>query len=131
MDNSVTIAINFNLSKDAEEERVMHATSNNMKFTPYIDANEVIDEQFQSIPSRYQGNWETSLRGGYFILDSVQLMYYKCHKVNFICCASYIDSSDWINKKKTTTYAINIDGKCFQYASTVALNYEEIKWNPE
>ena len=25
----------------------------------------------------------------------------------------------------------NTDGKCFQYAATVALNYEEIRWNPE
>ena len=24
-----------------------------------------------------------------------------------------------------------MDDKCFQYAATVALNYEEIKWNPE
>ena len=23
------------------------------------------------------------------------------------------------------------DDKCFQYGTTVALNYEEIKWNPE
>ena len=25
----------------------------------------------------------------------------------------------------------NEDDKCFQYAVTVALNYEEINWNPE
>ena len=25
----------------------------------------------------------------------------------------------------------NTDGRCFQYAATVALNYEEIRWNPE
>ena len=25
----------------------------------------------------------------------------------------------------------NTDGKCFQYVATVALNYEEIRWNPE
>ena len=25
----------------------------------------------------------------------------------------------------------NEDDKCFQYAVTVALNYEEIKWNPK
>ena len=26
-----------------------------------------------------------------FIFDSVQLMYYVCHKVNFKCDGSYID----------------------------------------
>ena len=38
----LTIAINFTSSKDTEEECVMHSTSNNIKFTPYNDANEVV-----------------------------------------------------------------------------------------
>ena len=52
------------------------------------------------------------MRGIHFIFDSVQLIYYKCHKVNFRRCGLYIDSPDWIKKKKAT-------------------NYDEIKWNPE
>ena len=35
--------------KRYEEERVMHSTSNNIKFTPYSDVNEVIDELFESL----------------------------------------------------------------------------------
>ena len=34
-------------------------------------------------------------------------------------------------KKKATINPKNEDYKCFQYAATVALNYEEINWNPE
>ena len=45
--------------------------------------NEIIDEVFESLLSLYQGNLETSMEGSDFIFDSVQLMYYKCHKVNF------------------------------------------------
>ena len=37
-----------------------------------------------------------------FIFDLVQLMYYRCHKVNFRRSSSYIDSPDWIKKKKAT-----------------------------
>ena len=66
------------------------------------------------------------MRGSEFIFDSVQLMYYKCCKVNFRCCGSYIDSPDWIKKKKATTNLKNKDDKCFQYTVTVALNYGEI-----
>ena len=73
----------------------------------------------------------TSTRGTNFIFDSVQLMYYKCHKVNFKRGRSYINSPDWIKKKKTTINRKNGDDKCFQYAATVALNYEEIKWDSE
>ena len=39
----LTIAINFISSKDAEEERVMHSRSDNIKFASYNDANEVVD----------------------------------------------------------------------------------------
>ena len=39
----LTIAINFVSSRDTEEERVMHSTSDNIKLTPYNDANEVVN----------------------------------------------------------------------------------------
>ena len=66
-----------------------------------------------------------------FIFDSVELMFYKCHEVNFRRGGSHTDSPDWIKKKKATINPKNINDKCFQYAAAVALNYEEIKSNPE
>ena len=89
------IAINFISSKDTEEERVMHSNSDNIKFTSYNDANEVVNELFESLPSKYQDNFKTSVRGRDFIFDSVQLRCYKCHKVSFKRGGSYNDSSDW------------------------------------
>ena len=71
------------------------------------------------------------MRGSDFILDSVHLIYYKCHKVHFSCGGSYIDSPDWIKKKKATINLKNKDDKCFQYAVIVVLNYEEIELHPE
>ena len=52
----------------------MHSRSNNIKFTYYNDAKEVVDELINSLRSRYQGNLETSMRESDFIFDSVQLM---------------------------------------------------------
>ena len=63
----LTFAINFISSKDLEEERVMHWTSNNTKFTYYSDANEVVNELFESLCSKYQDNLETSMEGSDFI----------------------------------------------------------------
>ena len=80
----------------------MHSKSEDIKFTSYNDANKVVDELFDSLRLRYQDNLETSMRGSDFIFDSVQLMYYKCHKVNFRCSGSYSDFPDWIKKKKVT-----------------------------
>ena len=60
-----------------------------------IDPQTLVDELFESLCSRYQDNLETSMRESDFIFDLVQLMYYKCHKVNFRRSGSY---SDWIKK---------------------------------
>ena len=94
------IAINFISSKDTEEERVMHSTSVNIKFTPYNNENEVVNELFDLLRLKYQDNLNTSMRGSDFIFDSVQPMYYKCHKVNYKRSGSYIDSPNWIKNKK-------------------------------
>ena len=97
----LAIAINFISSKDTEEERVMHSNSDNMKFTSWDDANEVVDELPKSLRSKYQEKLETSMKGSDFIFDSIQLLYYKCHKNFFKRDGSYIDSPDWIKKKKS------------------------------
>ena len=96
----LTIAINFISSKDTEEERVMHPSSNNIKLIPYSDANDVIEKLFKPLRSKYQDNLETSMKGSDFIFDLLPLMYYKCHKVYFKRGGSYIDSPDWIQKIK-------------------------------
>ena len=67
-----------------------------------------------------------------FVFDYVQLWYYKCYKINPNCGGSYIDSPDWIKTKKAAINPIiKKDSKCFQYAVTVVLNYEEIKEDPQ
>ena len=55
------------------------------------------------------------------------LLYYKFHKVIFKRGGSYIDSPDWIKKKKALTNSKKDDDRCFQYAATIALNFDEIK----
>ena len=52
----------------------MHSKSDNVKFTFYNDANEIVDELFETLGLRYQENLETSIRGSDFIFDSIQLM---------------------------------------------------------
>ena len=109
-------------SQDVDEERITHSSSDNIKLTSYNDANEVADELFDSLRSRYQGNLETSMREreSNFILNLVQLLYYRCHNINFKLGGSYIYSPNWIKKKKSTKNPKNF--QCFQYAVNVALN---------
>ena len=63
-----------------------------------------------------------------FVFDYVQLLCYKCHKLNHNCSRLYVDSHDSIKNRKARINPINKnDNKCFQYVVNVALNYEEIK----
>ena len=80
----LTIAINFILSKDDDEERVMDSKSNNIEFRSYDNANEVVNEFFELLLSRYQAGLETSMRGNDFIFDSVQRLYHICHKIKIL-----------------------------------------------
>ena len=92
----------------------MHSKSENIEIMINDEADEFIKELFDSLKSRYQND-----------------LYYKCHKINLSGCGSYIDSTYWIKNKKATINPINEkDNKYFQYAVTIALNYEEIKKHP-
>ena len=58
-------------------------------------------------------------------------MYYNLNKVSLSRGGSYIDFPKWLKNKRATVNPKNNDDKCFQYALTVALNYEQIKDHPE
>ena len=109
----------------------MHSISDNIKFATDNNAYEVVKLFLDSFRSKYQDNLETSMKGSDLIFDSVEPMYYKCHKVNFKRVGSYFYSPDWIKNKKATINPKNEGDKCFQYAATIALNYEEIESHPE
>ena len=59
----LTIAINFISSKDVDEEQVMHLKKDNIEFTTYDNANDIVDKLSESLFSRYQIGLETSMRG--------------------------------------------------------------------
>ena len=112
---------------DNDEQRVLHSKSDNVEIMTNDKANEIIEELLDSLKNRYQNNLEL-MKVPEFVFDYIQLWYYKCHKVNSNCDgSSYIDSPGWIEIKKLIINSIYKKyNKCFQYAVTVALNYEEI-----
>ena len=61
------------------------------------------------------------MRRNELVFDSVDLLHYKSHKISLSRSWSYIDPPECLKKKINPK---NIDGKCFQYPVTVALNHE-------
>ena len=92
------------------------------------ETDEVIKKVFESLLQRYQNLLEESKTEVFYSVDA---LYYNLNKISLSRGGSYIDSPEWLKNKKATINPKNNDDKCFQYAVTVALNYENIKNNPE
>ena len=103
----------------------MHSKSNNIEIMINHKADEVREELFQLLLSRYQIALEISIKNSDFVFDCIHLLCYKCYKIDTNHHGSYLDSLNWIKNKKATISSINKKGnKCFQYTVTVALNHE-------
>ena len=50
----------------------------------FDNANEFVNELFKELFSIYQIGLENSMRASNFIFESVQILYYEFHKINFI-----------------------------------------------
>ena len=123
----LTMAINFISSKHSDETCTMHAKSNNVEITMGNETNEITEHLFKSFLQKHQEGLEESMRGSEFIFDSFDALYYYLNKIRLSRGGSYIDSPKWLKDKKATINPKNNHDKCFQYALTVALNYEQIK----
>ena len=115
-------------SKNFKETRNMHSKSDNFEIMIGANTNEIIKNLFSSLLKRYQGALQISVRGSEFVFDSVESMNYIFHKIDLKRSGSYIETPKWIKNKKPTINCHNKkDNKCFQYAITTALNYDEIE----
>ena len=105
----------------------MHTKSNNKEIMVGSETDEITEEVCKSFLQKYQEGLEKSMRGSEFIFDSVDSLYYNLNKVSLSRARSYIDFPEWLKNKKTKINPKNSNDQCFQYALTVALNYERIK----
>ena len=76
---------------------------------------------------KHQEGLEDKMKGSEFVFDSINLLRYNLQKISLNRGGSYIDFPKWLEIKKTTINLKNNDDKCFQYAITAPLNYEQNK----
>ena len=116
----ITMAINFFPSKDSNETCTMHAESDGIEMMIGNETNKIIGELFDSLLERFQEKLEQSMSRNKVVFDSVDLMYYKCHKISLNRSGSYIDFPEWLKNKKATINSKNNDDKRFQYTIAAA-----------
>ena len=123
----LTAQIDFiSLRPGSDETRVMHTRSVNEEFMNGSDTDEIIKELFRSLLQRYQENLQEKMKGLDFAFDGVNYLYYDLNKISISKGGSNTDSPKWLKDKKSTINPKNNDYKCFQYAVTLALNYDKI-----
>ena len=117
---------------DANETRVMHTKGDNIEITSGIETSDAINELLSSFIKRYQEGLETKMKGSSFIFERIDLLEYHLHKISLNRGSSSIDSFTWIKSKGVTINPRNTKNhRCFQYALTAALSYQNIDHHPE
>ena len=82
----LSMKINFMSSKDTNETSIIYKYSVNI---------EIVQKLFDSLLQRYQKGLEEKMKGSDFvvvvvvvIVDSVDLLHYKCHRISLNCGGS-------------------------------------------
>ena len=92
----LSVKINFMFPKDSDEIRTLHTNSGNTEILIGNETNEIIEERLQE----QQEGLEKKMRGSnLFFFDSVDLLYYKLHKISLNRGGAYIDSPEWLKKQ--------------------------------
>ena len=117
---------------DKNQTQVIHTTSDNVEIMNGTDTSDAINKLLNSFMKRYQEELETKMKGSSYIFERIDLLEYHLHKISLNRGSSYTESSIWIKNKGVTINPQNTeDNKCFQYATTTALNYQNINHHPE
>ena len=128
----LTIEVNFiSLKLGSDETRIMYTRSDNIEKMFGDDNDDIIEQLFESLLKKYEENLQNKMRGSEFEFDDVNFLYYDFNKTSINRGESYIDSPKWLKDKTSTINPKNNDDKYFQYATTLALNLDKIKKDPQ
>ena len=109
----------------------MHTRSVCEEFMSGSETEEIVEKLFKSLLQRYQDNLNEKIRGSDFTFNGINYLFYDFNRVSISKGGSYIESPKWLKDKKCTVNQKNNDNKCFQYATTLALNFNKIDKHPQ
>ena len=87
------------------------------------ETEEITEKLMMSLLQKYQDNLQNKMKGSDFIFNGVNYLFYDFNRITISKGGSYIESPKWLKEKKCVINQKNI---CFQYATTLALNFDNI-----
>ena len=109
----------------------MYTRSTPEEFMIGSETEEVAEKLIMSILQKYQDNLQNKMKGSDFIFNGINYLYYDLNRITISKGGSYMESPKWLKDKKCIVNQKNNDTKCFQYAATLALNFDDIDRNPQ
>ena len=116
---------------DSNEIRIMCTRSTPEEIIIGCQTEEVAEKLIMQLLQKYQDNLQNKMKGSDFIFNGINYLYYDLNRITISKGGSYIESPKWLKDKKCTINQKNTDNKCFQYATTLALNFNNINKDPQ
>ena len=115
----------------SDEKRVIYTRSTCEEFMIGSETEEVTEKLIMSLLQKYQDNLQKKMKGSDFVFNGVNYLFYNLNRITISKGGSYVESPKWLKDKKCIVNQKNNDNKCFQYATTLALNFNKIDRNPQ
>ena len=112
----------------SDETPVMYTRSIYEEIMSGGETEEITEKFITSLLQKYQDNLQNKMKGSDFIFNGVNYLFYDFNRITISKAGSYIESPQWLKDEKCT---INQNKKCFQYATTLALNFNSIDKHPQ
>ena len=116
---------------DSDEKRVMYTKSIWEEIMIGSETEEITEKLIMSLLQKYQDNLQNKMKGSDFRFNGVNYLFYDFNRVSISKGGSYIESPKSLKDKKCTINQNNNDNKCFQYATTLTLNFNKIDKHPQ
>ena len=111
---------------DSNEIHIMYTRSTPEEIIIGCETEEVTENLIMQLLQKYQDNLQNKMKSSDFIFNGINYLYYDLNRITISKGGSYIKSPKWLKDKKCTINQKNTDNKCFQYATTLALNFNNI-----
>ena len=110
----------------SDDTHIMYSRSIPEEIMSGSETEEIREKLIKSLLQKYQDNLQNKMKGSDFIFNGVNYLFYDLNRITISKGGSYIESPKWLKDTKCTINQKNTDNKCFQYATTLALNFNNI-----
>ena len=111
---------------NSNEIRIMYTRSTPEEIIIGCETKEVAESLIMQLLRKYQDKLQNKMKGSNFIFNGINYLYYDLNRITISKGGSYIESPKRLKDKKCMVNQKNNDNKCFQYAATLALNFNNI-----